>query len=162
VPGLQSLASLQAQIAPSAVGEVRTPVGHAGFAQDLSSQIVVLARGQSQSAQLSLHPAELGPVTVSIQMSGQQATISLQAAHEATREALRQSLPQLHEMFQASGLQLSQAQVGDGSAGNPSWRDAPAQRPGGSTLPDGGRGAPSIAPAAGTRTVSVRLVDTWA
>ena len=160
-PGLQSLASLQAQTAPPAVVDVRTPVGHAGFAQDLSSQIVLLARGSSQSAQLSLHPAELGPVSISIQMNGQQATISLQAAHEATREPLRQSLPQLGTMFQANGLQLAQAQVGDGSSGHPSWHDGPAQRPGAPAIP-GFPGAVAVAPPSGTRAVSVRLVDTWA
>jgi len=160
-PGLQSFASLQAQAAPMPTVDVRTPVGHAGFAQDLSSQIVMLSRGTSQSAQLSLHPAELGPVSISIQMSGQQATISLQAAHEATREALRQSLPQLGTMFQASGLQLAQAQVGDGSSGHPSWNEGSAQRPGSPAIP-GLPGAVAVAPPSGTRTVSVRLVDTWA
>jgi flagellar hook-length control protein FliK len=147
---------------------VRTPVGQPGFAQDFSSQILVLARGATHTAQLSLHPAELGPVSISIQMTGQQAIISMQATHESTREAIRQALPQLHEMFRSGGLELTQAQVGDGSPGQ-GWREAPQQRPGQPARNGPGSGAAGVAgeiaaapvPAApGAR--SMRIVDAWA
>jgi flagellar hook-length control protein FliK len=169
-----SFAGISAQLAPASTladgatygPSVRTPVGHPGFGQDFSSQVVLLARGATQNAQIHLHPAELGPVSVSIQMNGQQATLSLQAAHEATREAMRQALPQLHEMFRAGGLELAQAQVGDGSSGNTPWRDAPAPRQGPFSRPGGAGGAAAGAaqtvPAPPAADRIIRLVDAWA
>jgi len=93
--------------------------------------MVVLARNGTQSAELTLHPANLGPLQVSIQLDGQQASLVLSAAHESTRAALQEALPQLHAMFEQSGLQLHSAQVGDGTLA------------GGGRDPQQGRGAPA-------------------
>ncbi len=97
---------------------IATRIGDPGFGQDVSRQLVFLAKTGVQSAQLSLQPAELGPVSVSIQMNGLQASLVISASHAATRAALQEALPHLSELFQSSGLQLADAQVGDGSARN--------------------------------------------
>jgi len=138
---------------------VATPVGHAAFGQDLSQQIVVLARRGVQSAQISLEPAGLGPVSVSIQIHGHEATLAFTAAHEATRHALEQALPRLRDMFASSGLQLSDATVGGRS--QQEW--TASGRPQLMTR-DGivAGGAPSSEIADTTRLVAVRLVDTYA
>jgi flagellar hook-length control protein FliK len=147
---------------------VRTAVGDPGFGPEFSTQVVVLARGGTHTATINLHPVELGPVSVSIQMTGQQASVALQASHEATREAIRQALPQLHDMFRASGLQLTQAQVGDGSAGNGAWREGtPARQQGTGAGTTRGTVADASAAGQGAGTVttvrsSSRLLDTWA
>ncbi|BAP89579.1 flagellar hook-length control protein [Burkholderiales bacterium GJ-E10] len=168
------MASLAAGMAPASglvgppvAAHVAAPVGTPGFAQDFASRVVLLAQNGTHSAQLSLHPVDLGPVSVSIQMNGQAATLALAAHHEATRDAMQQALPRLQEMFQQNGLQLADAHIGNGSAYNP----LPQQRPG-----SGGRGrgggsgtggsitAPAALAATGGRasTSSLRLVDTFA
>jgi len=141
--------------------QVATPFGQSGFGQDVAQQILVLARNGKQSAELSLHPADMGPVNVSIQMSGMQASLLISAGHEATRAALQQALPQLHQLFQNSGLQLTGAHVGDGAPRHP---DQPPSR----GYTGSGRGTPGAVPAAGHSAPaagsasSLRLVDTFA
>jgi flagellar hook-length control protein FliK len=101
-------------------------LGTPAFTQELGQGLVSMAHRGSQSVELSLNPTELGPIRVDIQMAGQTASLSMSAAHEATRTALTQALPQLHEMFAQSGLTLGQAQVGDG--GQSAGRDAQPSR----------------------------------
>jgi flagellar hook-length control protein FliK len=158
-----STASAALGTAPAYASDVRasvaTPLGHPGFAQDLSQQVVVLAKGGVQSAQISLEPAGLGPVNVSIQVHGHAATLAFSAAHEATRGALEAALPRLREMFASSGLQLSDATVGGRSQSH--WT-APGH-PQTSTWdgPDSSA-LPSSEPAPTSRAAAVRLVDTYA
>lgn len=91
---------------------IATPLGQAEFASDVGQQIVMLASSRVRSAELALTPAELGPVRVSIEMRGQEATVVLAAAAAATRTALEEALPRLREMFAQQGLNLTDASVG--------------------------------------------------
>ncbi len=168
------MASLAASMSPASglagppvAAHIASPVGTPGFTQDFASRIVLLAQNGTHSAQLSLHPVELGPVSVSIQMNGQAATLALAAHHEATRDAMQQALPRLQEMFQQNGLQLADAQIGNGSPHTP----LPQQRPGSGSRGRGGNSgtggsiaAPAVLTATGGRasTSSLRLVDTFA
>ncbi len=90
---------------------VSTPVGQPGFAQDVGDRLLMLATGQVKSAELALTPAELGPVRVSIEVRGQDASITFVAAAAATRTALEEALPRLREMFNQQGLNLLDAHV---------------------------------------------------
>jgi len=100
---------------PRVLVHVGTPVNDPGFGQDVSRQIVYLSKTGVQSAELTLQPANLGPVSVSIQMNGVQASLAITASHETTRAALQNALPHLNQLFAQNGLQLMGAQVGDGS-----------------------------------------------
>jgi flagellar hook-length control protein FliK len=167
---LASLAVAPAHGAASGSGyaevNIATRVGDLGFEQDISRQLVFLAKTGVQSAELSLQPSELGPVSVSIQMNGLQASLVISAGHAVTRAALQEALPHLSELFQNSGLQLTNAQVGDGSARNAD--QGPAQRhalvvndPLGSSV--GARATTiSVDSTAGGRIVGSRLIDTFA
>ncbi len=144
---------------------VATPVDHPEFGQELSQRVVLLARGGVQTAQISLQPADLGPVGVSIQLHGHQAALAFTAAHEATRNALEAALPRLREAFASSGLQLSDATVSGRS--HSGW-DAPA-RSRGQGAPwqtgDGAVGAAAIPTSEGAQggsATTVRLVDIYA
>ncbi|MFN3566679.1 MAG: flagellar hook-length control protein FliK, partial [Burkholderiaceae bacterium] len=90
-----------------------TPVLHPGFGEDLANRVVFLAGERVQSAEIALTPADLGPLTVTIEMRGHEAQLFFGAAHAATRAAIEDALPRLREMFAGSGLQLADAQVGD-------------------------------------------------
>lgn len=93
--------------------KITTPVLHPGFGEDLANRVVFLAGQRVQSAELALTPADLGPVSVSIEVRGQEATVVFGASHATTRAALEDALPRLREMFAGSGLQLANAQVGE-------------------------------------------------
>lgn len=113
-----AIASLAAGAAPLSAPnglhriDVPMPVGAAAFGEDFSARIALLARGRVHSAELSLTPADLGPVSVSIELRGTEATLVFGAAHAATRAAIEDALPRLREMLDAQGLQLTDARVG--------------------------------------------------
>jgi flagellar hook-length control protein FliK len=105
-------------IAPAAIhaiahARVATPVLNAGFAEELANRVVFLAGQRVHSAEVALTPADLGPVSVSIEVRGHEASVVFGAAHATTRAALEDALPRLREMFAGSGLQLTNAQVGE-------------------------------------------------
>ncbi|MEW5880080.1 MAG: flagellar hook-length control protein FliK [Pseudomonadota bacterium] len=93
--------------------KVATPVLHPGFGEDLANRVVFLAGQRVQSAEIALTPADLGPLSVTIEMRGHEAQLFFGAAHATTRAAIEDALPRLREMFAGSGLQLADAQVGD-------------------------------------------------
>ena len=152
--------------AASVLLHVSTPVGEPGFGQDVSRQVVYLAKVGAHSAELSLQPAELGPVNVSIRMNGLEASLVISASHPGTRAALQEALPHLSALFQSSGLQLTGAQVGDGSQHNagegPAQRNASASQ--GPLTPSGAPQATAVALTAATtaQALSNRLIDTFA
>ena len=77
------------------------------FAPALGAQISVLARDGVSEARLHLNPAEMGPVSVQISVSGQAARVELVAEHALTRQVLEQSMPALAGALRESGLTLA-------------------------------------------------------
>ncbi|MCX8004089.1 MAG: flagellar hook-length control protein FliK [Burkholderiaceae bacterium] len=92
---------------------VPAPVGSAAFAEALAQRVVLFAGRKVQQAELSVSPADLGPIAVQIEVRGQEATLAFAAASHATRQAIEEALPRLREMFAAQGLQLAGAEVND-------------------------------------------------
>ena len=153
-------ASLLNSSAPtSGHGSVTTPVGTPGFAQDFSQRVVLLAAGQIKSAELTLTPTDLGPVRVTVEMRGQEASLVFAAAASATRAAIEEAMPRLREMFAQQGLSLLNASVGAevGQHSQSAYGRPKARR-------DGARGIESTAgtEAAASASASrrpVRLID---
>lgn len=150
---------------PVTQARVDTPVRDPAFGQEFSQKIVWLAGQDKQSAQLTLNPPQLGPVEVSLKISGDQATAVFSSPHAEVREAIEAALPRLREMMGSAGLELGQANVSSQSfqqQQQAAQNQAGASR-GGSTggiLGEGGN-----EPAAATGTVirqSNGLVDTFA
>lgn len=141
---------------------VGAPVGSPGWATDFGQRMVMLARSDSQSAQITLNPAHLGPIEVRLSLSGGEATAVFTSPHHDVREALETALPRLREMFASAGIELGQAQVNSQSGGS---RDHSAQQPmtgslanrasNGGTLADNEGGRPIVLAGRG-------LVDTYA
>ena len=93
--------------------------GSADFSSQLGAQLTTFVREGVQHARLHLHPAELGPVTVRIQIDGQAAQVHMAAEHALTRQALEQSMPMLAGSLREAGLTLS----GGGVFEQPRQRD---------------------------------------
>jgi flagellar hook-length control protein FliK len=98
---------------------IAASVGSPAFIEELSHRVLLFASQRVQSAELTLSPAELGPIKVSIEVHGQEASLAFTAQHAGTRAAIEDALPRLREMLAGQGLQLAQAQVGDQSRQDP-------------------------------------------
>jgi flagellar hook-length control protein FliK len=99
-------------------------------------------------------------------MTGLDASIAISATHAATRAALQEALPHLHELFQGSGLQLTGAHVGDGSQrhadqGAAQRNAAAATSRSGSSEATAAASAP-LAIGVGQAAGGSRLIDTFA
>jgi flagellar hook-length control protein FliK len=152
---------------PVTQARVDTPVRDPAFGQEFSQKIVWLAGQDKQSAQLTLNPPQLGPVEVSLKISGDQATAVFSSPHAEVREAIEAALPRLREMMGSAGLELGQANVSSQSFQQQQQQQAAQNQAGasrggstGGILGEGGN-----EPAAATGTVirqSNGLVDTFA
>lgn len=153
---------------PGAEARLPMPPGDPRFAPALAQQVTVFMRQGVHEARLELHPAELGPITVQIQLDGSAAQVSMAASHAQTRQALEQALPTLAATLREAGLTLTgggvfeQPRPGQGdtpgnTAGGDGSRDRGGQARGGG---GGDDRAGTEAAARGPRPVSVRgLVD---
>lgn len=89
-----------------------TPLHSANWSNDLGHQISWMARNDQQSAVISINPPELGPIQISLNLDGDQATANFVAPSQETRQALEDALPRLRDMLSSSGINLGQANVG--------------------------------------------------
>ena len=147
--------------APAHQAALPSRPGEPAFATDLAAEVRVMVEGGWQEAELSLHPAELGPIQVQLRVNGGSADITLAAANGFTRDGLAQALPELREMLASQGLQLGQAGVDAGRDGRGFADAQPRQenRGQGSAGPARETGAAPVAP----RRVAVRsLLDLYA
>ena len=82
------------------------------WSQQLSDRVLWLARGDMQNAQINITPAHLGPIQISLSLSGEQMTAHFVSASQEVRQALEDALPRLREMLAGAGINLGQANVG--------------------------------------------------
>lgn len=97
--------------APAASVHVATSLHDPQWGQDFSQRVVWMARSEMQSAHLSLNPANLGPIEVTLNLGAEQATAIFSSPHVEVREALESALPRLREMLAGAGISLGDAQV---------------------------------------------------
>jgi len=125
-PAVTSLATTASRIAdtrPPLALEVATPAFTPGWQDEAVGRIAHVVMTRNERAELTLHPAELGPVSIRVEMQADQASLTIVAASAETRSALEQSLPQLRDLLAGQGITLGQASVHDGQAGR---EDSPA------------------------------------
>ncbi len=116
-----------AQQAPERKGELTSPApapvagtplddpvafGRRGFSSDLGDRVLWMATNNRQVAELRVDPPHLGPIEVRLSIDGEQANVSLVAAHAGVREALQSSIPRLQDMIHSIGLELGNVSVG--------------------------------------------------
>ena len=79
--------------------------------QQAFSQRVVWSIGNAQSAQLKIHPAELGMIDIKLSMADDQANVVFNTQHGAVKDAIESALPRLREMLAEQGLNLGDVDV---------------------------------------------------
>lgn len=117
---------------PTAEARLPAPPGSAEFGPQISTQVVTFVREGVEHAQLQLNPAEMGPVSVQIQLDGATARVHLSAENPQTRQALEQAMPQLAGSLREAGLTLTGGGVFEqprqGNNGNPDPDRGPGRR----------------------------------
>ncbi len=87
------------------------PLGTHEWQQSLSQHITLFAKQGQQTAELRLHPEDLGQVQISLKLDDNQAQLQMVSAHSHVRAALEAALPVLRTSLAENGIQLSQSSV---------------------------------------------------
>lgn len=113
-----SVTNNQAQAPASPLISIGTSFYHPGWSQAMAQQLATQAslffRQQANGthiAQMRLDPPELGPIKVSLSIQDGVAQAAFVASNAAVRQALENSLADLHQALQEKGLSLGQAHV---------------------------------------------------
>ncbi len=109
---MPTLSSVTAQPLPVASAPVLSaPLGSHEWQQAFSQQVMLFTRQGQQSAQLRLHPEELGQVHISLKLDDNQAQLQMVSPHSHVRAALEAALPMLRTQLAESGIQLGQSSI---------------------------------------------------
>jgi len=94
------------------------PLGTQEWQQAVSQHITLFTKQGQQSAELRLHPENLGQVQISIKMDDNQAQLQMISANGHVRSALEAALPMLRTQLAENGIQLSQSTISSDSSAN--------------------------------------------
>ena len=87
------------------------PLGTPEWQQSLSQHITLFTKQGQQTAELRLHPEDLGQVQITLKLDDNQAQLQMVSAHSHVRAALEAALPVLRTSLAESGIQLAQSSV---------------------------------------------------
>lgn len=104
---------------------LNSPLGSPEWQQALSQQVLMFNRQGQQSAELRLHPQELGALHISLKIEDNQAQLHFASAHGQVRAAIEAAMPHLRTSLAESGIELGQSSVG--SEPSPQWQQAQQQ-----------------------------------
>ena len=84
---------------------------HPEWQNEFSERIVWMYNKSVPAAELKLNPQHLGPISIRIDVSQDQATIGFTAQHASVREAIEAAIPRLREMLNSQQLNLAEVNV---------------------------------------------------
>lgn len=119
--------------APTA--DINARLGTPEWQQSVSQHITLFTRQGQQRAELTLHPQDLGQITISMKLDDNQAQLQMLAGHGHVRAALEAALPQLRTQLADSGIQLAQSFIGSDTS--PGQQQADRQPPPALPHPEG-------------------------
>lgn len=115
----QSATPASALVTAPPTPQLNAQLGSPEWQQALSQQVLMFHRNGQQSAELRLHPQELGALQITLQLDDKQAQLHIASAHGQVRAAVEAAMPQLRHALAESGINLGQSSVG-GEA-TPQW-----------------------------------------
>lgn len=122
------LVSVAAQTTPPAP-IVQAALGSPDWQQSVSQHITLFTRQGQQTAELRLHPEDLGQVHISLKLDDNQAQIQMVSPHSHVRAALEAALPVLRAQLADNGIQLGQSNISSESfAGQQQQQHASSQQ----------------------------------
>ncbi|MCU6217339.1 flagellar hook-length control protein FliK [Enterobacter bugandensis] len=113
VPVTSTVSALRTSVAhaPQQVVTVNHPPETPEWKQSVSQHIAIFSRNGLHSAEIRLHPEELGSLQITLRVQQDQAQIHIVSEHAHIRHAMEQAIPQLRTAMAESGIQLGQANV---------------------------------------------------
>ena len=90
---------------------ISQPLGTHEWQQAISQHVTLFTKQGQQSAELRLHPEDLGQVQISLKLDENQAQLQMVSAHGHVRAALEAALPMLRTQLAENGIQLSQSSI---------------------------------------------------
>lgn len=90
---------------------VNAQLGSQEWQQSVSQHITMFTRQGQQTAELRLHPEDLGQVQITLKLDDNQAQLQMVSAHSHVRAALEAALPVLRTHLAESGIQLGQSSI---------------------------------------------------
>jgi len=136
---------------------LEAPVRSQAFPAEFTEKVVWLAGRQSQWADMSLNPPQLGAVEVRLSLSGGEAGVQFFSPHPMVRDAIEAALPRLRELMAQAGIALGDAQVREEAFAR---REAGGSRQAGSDAIPGEDSFP-VMPVAMSSRAGVGLVDLY-
>ncbi len=106
--------SVSLQPSNPAQTQVAAPLGSPQFSDELGQKIRWLVGQNFNAAQIRLNPAELGPVDVRVNVSGDQVSVAFNSQFGVVRDAIESALPKLRELLENQGLNLANADISNG------------------------------------------------
>ncbi|MEX9231485.1 flagellar hook length control protein FliK [Citrobacter cronae] len=106
-----SVPQTHTQPLPTAAPVLSAPLGSQEWQQSLSQHVTLFTRQGQQSAELRLHPQDLGQVHISIKLDDNLAQLQMVSPHSHVRAALEAALPMLRTQLADSGIQLGQSNI---------------------------------------------------
>ncbi|HII4350316.1 TPA: flagellar hook length control protein FliK [Enterobacter cloacae] len=110
-PIMSSHATSQTAATVATAPVLSQPLGTHEWQQSLSQHITLFTKQGQQTAELRLHPEDLGQVQISLKLDDNQAQLQMVSAHSHVRAALEAALPMLRTSLAENGIQLSQSSV---------------------------------------------------
>lgn len=118
VIGMQT-SGTSAPTAPTPGLRMETPLGQAGWRDEVGQKLTWMVSNSRQQAELVLNPPQLGRIEVTLTLEGDRASASFATPHAAVREALENSMTRLREVLADAGVTLGQTHVGADSRHDP-------------------------------------------
>jgi flagellar hook-length control protein FliK len=149
----------------AAAAAANAGAGSAEFMERMVDQVSWWMAHRSQGAELKLDLPGGQPVSVSVQVQGNEAQVAFRSDHPEARQWLNAAMPQLKEMLGNEGLMLSGSSVGQSGSGAEQEAARDAQRAW--RAESGGSGTAtsiidtSMTTAPRPRTVSERALDLY-
>lgn len=147
-----------AQIAVPVAPQISAQLGSQEWQQAVSQHITLFTRQGQQSAELRLHPEDLGQIQISMKLDDNQAQLQMVSAHSHVRAALEATLPNLRIALAESGIQLGQSSISsESSAGQQQQQSGQQQQQAsrsGATFPSMGDADSLAVPASVQRLAS--------
>lgn len=102
---------------------VSTPVQQPQWGEAVAEKVMWMSAKGIKEADIQLDPPELGPLSVKVSVSQEQAHVSFTVQHASVREALDQHAMRLREMFEQEGINLADVDVSDHSQSDQQEQD---------------------------------------
>ena len=110
-PIMSSHATSQTAATVAIAPVLSQPLGTHEWQQSLSQHITLFTKQGQQTAELRLHPEDLGQVQISLKLDDNQAQLQMVSSHSHVRAALEAALPVLRTSLAENGIQLAQSSV---------------------------------------------------